>query len=295
MCGRYSFLVLFSFSVVSLQGSFLKANDHILKVRAQPKTVNFGHPVVIETVHRNESPEPWILDQPDRSLSFSLQYSPTKALNGEPVKPYIFKVTKLQRKGVKEPNGEIVDVVYVRPCPKVHLDSNGGTFKFSVDLFSGRKYSHLTPGRWQVAASNGAEKLMAEPIEFDLVFSEESVDFFLERAADDQTDRLTREWAREWLRKVKPDLPAEEVRPYPWAEAAEVAKKYAESMKPVREFAIWWKKHRSTDAVRAAIDQVNHAHGLDPVQVRQALTELNAQSSTKPLKSYSSSEQESKR
>jgi hypothetical protein len=203
----------------------------------------------------------------------------------QPTKPFHYGFGLPRRHAVKRPNGEVVDVVYVPPCPKIQLAACGSSFEFSTDLFSDRQYSHLTPGRWKVVASNGAEELKSEPIEFDLVFSDEAVDDFLKLASDKQTDRLTREWARAWLRKVNADLPAEETRLLQFATAAEVAQAYAESMKRVSDFATWWKKHRCTESVRAAIDEVNHSYGLDPMQVRLDLMNLKSRIAPEPAKS----------
>jgi hypothetical protein len=171
----------------------------------------------------------------------------------------------------KAPNGDSIRVFRRIPCPTIEVEA-GGEFKFFHNLYPAPTSSRLIPGHWQIVAENRLENLESKPAEFDLVFSERSVDYCLKHAMDD--DRGTRLWARGWLRRLRPDLAEEEETPILWTDPNEVALAKAKNQKVMDAIAAWWKKNRDTAEVRKAIDDVNRNSGLDPIKAREAVAAL---------------------
>lgn len=131
------------------------------------------------------------------------------------------------------------------PKEKVEIEA-GGTIDFTTDP-DARLF--LRTGRFDcLVRDHGAD---SNRVELAIQFTRESVDTLLALAADPAGDYSRREWAMDWLRKLRPEFRLKLSTPDHTAAVRAENETFNQPL--IEKFKAWWKVHRDDPAIEAQL------------------------------------------
>jgi len=209
----------------------------------------FGQAAEVTVRYRNDGADNWSLQTPDDSPDVMVYYATSEQM-GNP------NGYRLGKKGVvflEAPDGSVTTTYFIRDLPNI-LIKPGEQHVLTTDICEAWTGA-MVPETWFLWVEDVREELISETVQFQMLFTGESVDILLGIAKDIGERRSKRRWHAEWLRKFRPDMrlvwPRDDDPP-------EVkTRKEAVIQNRLEGFETFWSKEKDSPTVERILKEIN--------------------------------------
>lgn len=230
------------FIILTSLCAFCKEGRTTMFIKLQKDTFAFGDSIPVEVVFVNTTGEKQVLNEdPQKSLDLLLHM-----VNVATKEDLNFAIGTMT---ITRAGGD----VYAMAVPVKQKFELGpkSVYSFIADA-NGRLF--LSPGRYECfLTSYIVEKSNVVPV--SISFTVGSVSYLLATAVDERYSYGKREWALEWLKKIKPGLDVQLTLEEDSDD--QKRKKIMHNKKVFDDFKKWWDAHKNDDDIQKAIRVLN--------------------------------------
>lgn len=223
--------------------------QHSITLDAGSGPFVFGRAVPLKVSYRNRGKEPWVISNPEESLSTRVRFNHA----GIQEHPMGYSLGRFTLTSAKTPLGDTL-IAKVAPDPKPVSILPGQSYDFEVPFERGWT-GIFVPGRWNVWIDDEGVKLKSNALEVPLTFTVESIRLCQQRAADEKVHLYERKSHFEWLQKIMPGLTMRWTQENPPEE--ERMKMENELKRKLHEFDLFLAGKGNEQTIKISIDGIN--------------------------------------
>lgn len=229
---------------------------HRITVRMDKQTVVLGAKVAVTVTYSNSGNDVWRLAKPESSTRVLLHY----AAEGSSHRGNSHSIGQRKQVSSTLPSGEVMVVTIAPPRSDIEI-KKGEVHTFSIDL--GPQGDAVNcPGIWKIWIEDREENLLSDKAAVRVAFNEDSVPLLLAIAEENQDTSLPG-WARDWLRRIKPDF---RLKIPDWGRETKEGKtaRIMESGRAIASFRKFWDQEKDSERMRELFNKINEEAATAP-------------------------------
>lgn len=227
--------------------------EHEIILAAESSSV-FGKSTTLQVCYQNYGTNPWhLLDNPTNSTSVYIRYSTGESK----IRPSSFNLRYMDTVSFTNLDGTVeTDWYSPLPVPLTIATGDRFDFEYSFGLLV-RTYDLKLNAPYSVWIEDGDNKLKSNEVEIHFVFTSETIDIFLQEAADENANEDRRKFCVQWLKQIVPDLGKIEIPTYKVTDTTERQTMERKVKEGTDAYRAYFANPTNASAIQDAINRIN--------------------------------------